>query len=71
LFKKETGTTLTDYIHTVRMRKALTFLNGTSLSIQTIASVCGYSDLNYFIRIFKRRYGLSPKQYQKSIVNRK
>ena len=71
LFKKETGTTLTDYIHTVRMRKALTFLNGTSLSIQTIASVCGYSDLNYFIRIFKRRYGLSPKQYQKSIVTKK
>lgn len=67
LFKKETNSTLTDYIHTVRMRKALTLLNGTSLSIQSIATICGYPDLNYFIRIFKRRYEISPKQYQKKI----
>lgn len=67
LFKKETGSTVTDYIHTVRMRKALTLLNGTSFSIQTIASICGYHDLNYFIRVFKKRYDMSPKQYQKMI----
>lgn len=67
LFKRETSSSLTDYIHTVRMRKALTLLNGTSLSIQTIATICGYPDMNYFIRIFKRRYEMSPKQYQKKI----
>ncbi len=67
LFKKEMDSTITDYIHTVRMKKALLLLNGTSLSIQTIASLCGYSELNYFIRLFKRRYGMSPKQYQKKL----
>lgn len=67
LFKKETGFTLTDYIHHIRMRKAITLINSTSMSIGEIASACGYNDNNYFFRIFKRTYGISPKQYQKSI----
>lgn len=69
LFKKETGMTLTDYIHQVRIRRAVTLINSSSLSITTIAASCGYNDINYFIRIFKRALGMSPKQYQKSILH--
>lgn len=65
LFRKETGATLTDFIHQVRMRKAITLVNSSDLPITSIAAACGYNDINYFIRIFKRTYGLSPKQYQK------
>lgn len=68
LFKKETGVTLTDYIHQVRNRRAITLINSSSLSITTVAASCGYNDINYFIRMFKREYGMSPKQYQKSIL---
>lgn len=68
LFKKETGTTLTDFIHQVRMRKAITLINSSALPITAIATACGYNDINYFIRIFKRTYGLSPKQYQKTVM---
>lgn len=68
LFKKETGTTLTEFIHQVRIRKALTLLNSSSLPISTIATTCGYNDINYFIRVFKKSCGMSPKQYQKSIL---
>ena len=68
LFKKETGVTLTDFIHQVRMRKAITLINSSALPITAIATACGYNDINYFIRVFKRTYGLSPKQYQKSIM---
>lgn len=68
LFKKEAGITLTDYIHQVRLRRAITLINSSSLSITTIAASCGYNDINYFTRIFKRTYGMSPKQYQKSIL---
>ena len=71
LFKKETGDTLTDYIHTVRMRRAITLINSSSSPVAYIASACGYNDINYFIRIFKRTYGLYPKQYQKSILSAK
>ena len=68
LFKKETVVTLTDFIHQVRMRKAITLINSSALPITAIATACGYNDINYFIRVFKRTYGLSPKQYQKSIM---
>lgn len=69
LFKKETDTTITDYIHQVRMRKAITLINSSVIPVSAIASACGYNDINYFIRIFKRTYGLSPKQYQKTVVH--
>ena len=69
LFKKESGMTLTDYIHQVRIRRAITMINSSSLPITTVAASCGYNDMNYFIRLFKRTYGMSPKQYQKSILH--
>lgn len=67
LFRKETGTTLTDFIHQVRMRRAITLLNASSLPVTAIATACGYNDINYYIRRFKKTYGISPKQYQKAI----
>lgn len=68
LFKKEVKTTLTDYIHQIRIRHAIILINSSSLSIGTIASACGYQDINYFIRVFKKINGVSPKQYQKMIL---
>ena len=41
LFKKETGSTLTDYVNKKRIEHALLLLNTTQLQIQTIASYCG------------------------------
>lgn len=69
LFKKESGITLTEYIHQVRIRRAITMINLSPLSITTIASSCGYNDVNYFIRVFKREMGVSPKQYQKAVLH--
>ncbi|MGN0348295.1 MAG: helix-turn-helix transcriptional regulator [Roseburia sp.] len=69
LFKKEVNMTLTDYINTTRIRQSLILLNSTSLSIQEIAAQCGFSDSNYFTRIFKRFQGLSPKNYRDVIRN--
>ena len=68
LFRKETGVTLTDFIHQVRMRQAITLINSSVLPVTAIAAACGYNDVSYFIRIFKRFYGLSPRQYRKSIL---
>ena len=59
--------TLTDYILQTRIAHAIYLLNTTQMSIQTIASQCGFDDGNYFTRIFKRTQGQSPRQYRKSI----
>ena len=67
LFRKETGSTLTDFIHQVRLRHAIVLLNSSTLSVTAIATSCGYNDVNYFIRRFKKAYGLSPRQYQNTL----
>lgn len=67
-FKKETSQTITDYIQNVRLDHAILLLNSTSDSIQEIANLCGFPDSNYFTRVFKKKKGLTPKEYRKHIT---
>ncbi len=67
LFKKETGTTVTDYVNNTRIRQSLILLNSTKLSIGEISARCGFLDANYFSRTFKKILGLSPREYRSSI----
>ena len=68
VFKKETGETLTEYVNRRRVRQAERLLKTTNLQIQTIAQHCGILDVHYFSKIFKKRTGLSPKEYRETIV---
>ena len=54
LFRKETGVTLTEYVNQKRVEHGVFLLNTTNMQIQTIAQQCGFSDINYFTRIFKK-----------------
>ena len=65
-FHKEVGITVTDYINKVRVRQASVLLRG-SLSVQQVAEQCGFTDGNYFTRIFKKINGMSPNEYRKSL----
>lgn len=65
LFKRETGSTLTDYVNQKRIDFAIYLLNATNMQIQTIAQHCGMPDVNYFTRIFKRIIGITPSQYRR------
>jgi AraC-like DNA-binding protein len=67
-FKQEKGTTLTDYINTKRMEYAVSLLRGSGNYIQEVAEQCGFLDVNYFSRLFKRYYGLSPREFRKKVV---
>lgn len=63
LFRKEVHMTITDYITKTRLEKAAELLNGSTLSIQEIAFVCGFGDPSYFTRKFKRFYKITPSQF--------
>jgi len=67
LFKKETGYTLTNYVNKKRIEHAAFLLSTTTLSISTIAQQCGILDENYFTKLFKRQYHLTPSQYRETI----
>ncbi len=64
LFKKELGSTLTEYVSKRRVTYAKFLLETSSLQIQTIAQHCGIPDVNYFTRTFKRYTGVTPKEYR-------
>lgn len=67
LFKRETGTTLTDFVTDRRISHAIYLLNTTNEQVQEIASSCGIPDLSYFTKIFRRKKGMTPTQYREMI----
>ena len=68
-FHREVGMTVTDYINLTRVRRSLKLLSGTALSMSEIAERCGFSDANYYTRIFKKIHGTTPNEYRKSLQN--
>lgn len=70
LFKKETGSTVTDYIVNRRIRQACHLLETTRLQIQTIAQLCGFEDVHYFSKIFKRLTQQTPKQFRQNVTGK-
>ena len=65
LFKQETGYTITQYITNCRLEKAMYYLSHYSQdSIVEISEKCGFTDPNYFSRVFKKYVNTTPTQYQ-------
>lgn len=63
-FKKVTGKTLTEYINEVRIEKAAQMLKETNEKIITVATACGYDNISYFIKRFKKQKGVTPQEYR-------
>jgi len=64
LFKKETRTTFRDYLNTVRLNQAEDMLRTRKLNVTEVAQNCGFSDVFYFSRLFKKYKGLPPSAIQ-------
>lgn len=64
LFKEETGENFIDYITMARINRAKKLLSDTGLSIKEVSGTTGYSDPNYFSKLFKRIVGLTPTEYR-------
>ena len=52
------------YIKKMRLQHAQTLLTKTNLPISTISEQCGFSDYNYFCRVFKQENGMSARSYR-------
>ena len=46
------------------MDTAANLLRHTQLQVQTVAQHCGIGDVNYFSKVFKRHFGLTPRQFR-------
>ncbi|MBW4839017.1 MAG: response regulator [Paenibacillaceae bacterium] len=64
IFKKETKPTFVNYLMGVRMDAAQDLLATTDLKAFEIAERVGFADPNYFSFCFRKKYGISPKEYR-------
>jgi AraC-like DNA-binding protein len=66
-FKKHTRRNLVDYITDIRIGHATKMLLDTTYSIGEISCACGFNNLSYFNRTFKRAKGITPGEYRESM----
>ena len=64
LFKKEMNQTISQYITSRRMEAAKNMLLYSDISYEEIASVLAFSSQSYFTKVFRKTYGLTPKEYK-------
>lgn len=65
-FKKKYGVTLGRYINNYRLEQAEELLLKSDKSIKEITALCGFSEQNYFSKVFLKKYGVAPTQYRKN-----
>ena len=60
-----TGFSANKFIRFVRLNKAKELLQDPETTITAVAFDTGYNDPNYFGRVFKKEFGMTPQEWQK------
>lgn len=68
MFKKYQNCSFTDYLSSVRIKKAKKLLKNPLLNIKEITQMIGYVDPNYFTRVFKKYEGITPTEYRNKMM---
>ncbi|MFI3168757.1 MAG: response regulator [Faecalibacterium sp.] len=67
LFKQTFQMSFVDYLTKLRLEKAKALLRQSNASVKEVCFQVGYSEPNYFARVFKKETGRTPTEYQKNI----
>lgn len=63
-FKSQTGINFTDYLSSLRIKKAKEMLISTDKNIMEISMSVGYNDSSYFSKVFLRTVGMTPNKFR-------
>lgn len=66
IFHRETGMTIVSYLQKLRIEEAKKLLLTTDYHVDTIASLSGFGDPKYFMKVFKRITNVTPTEYRYS-----
>lgn len=61
--KELTGQTPHDFIRNIRMKKAASLLTSADMNVSEVMYACGFSNAASFSTVFKKMYGMSPREY--------
>lgn len=64
IFKTNANVTPQQFVKQMRLKRACKLLRTTNLQMQKICSMVGICDYNYFIKVFKGSFGMTPLQYR-------
>ena len=64
VFKQMFSMTIFDYLNDIRMNKSARFLTENELTINEIAAELGFSSQSHFCTAFRKKYGVTPKEYR-------
>ena len=63
MFTEEYGMSVAKYINKVRLEKSIELLREGNMSVLQVSIACGYESDAYYYRVFKKTFGMTPKQY--------
>lgn len=66
-FKQVTGQTLGQYVQQIRCTNARELLQHSNITVADVGEAVGYSDVGYFIRVFKRWAGQTPGEFRQKV----
>lgn len=66
IFRRATGQSFTEYVNSARLSFAACLLRESSEAVSQISIDAGFASQSYFIRAFRRKYGITPKQFRLS-----
>lgn len=67
VFKESEGVSVVNYIKEQKLLKAKGLLSATDLTLYEIAENCGFNEYEYFLKSFKKHFGISPTEYRKNL----
>lgn len=69
-FKEITNKTPMEYLNNYRLEQACMMLEQNNLPVTEIAYSCGFNDLSYFIRTFRKMKNITPGGYRKKVIEK-
>ena len=68
IVRSECGMSFSEFLTQLRMQKAKELLYTSTMTVNEISAACGYDVPSTFYRLFKKYYGVSPKQYAENRI---